>query len=117
MKICTKCKLNKTIDNFYIKTKARLYSWCKKCNHIHVLERQRNLKKLAVEYKGSKCQDCLIVDDQCIYDFHHIDKNIKDFTISKYTKTNWSLKLQNELDNCILLCSNCHRKRHIVDLY
>lgn len=113
-KICTKCSCNKTTDNFYTRRKTKLSSWCKSCNHEQTLERQRALKKLAVEYKGNKCEDCGIIDNQCIYDFHHIDPNTKDFSVSQLRVTMWSEKIQKELDKCLLLCSNCHRKRHTV---
>lgn len=112
IKICSKCKQEKSIDNFYSKRNNNYHSWCKLCNHEATLERQRNFKRLAIEYKGGKCEDCGIVDNQVIYDFHHIHPNEKDFNISKFRATTWNKKIENELDKCVLLCANCHRKRH-----
>lgn len=44
------------------------------------------------------------------YDFHHLDPNQKDFSIGKQSKS--FAVIRSELDKCVLLCSNCHRKRH-----
>ena len=43
-------------------------------------------------------------------EFHHLDPNEKDFTISG-TKCGWN-DLQKELDKCIMICANCHREIH-----
>lgn len=76
----------------------------------------KRYKKLLVDYKGGKCQICGY--DKCIQalDFHHIDPNIKSFSISGGTK---SLdKLKQEVDKCILVCANCHREIHagLIDI-
>ena len=43
-------------------------------------------------------------------EFHHKDPNEKDFTISGKS---WSFeRLKNEVDKCILVCSNCHCEIH-----
>lgn len=67
-------------------------------------------KQLLVDYKGGACQICGY--NRCIQalDFHHIDPDTKSFSISGGTK---SLdKLKQEVDKCILVCSNCHREIH-----
>lgn len=83
---------------------------CKKCSSNNVIKYRQNRKKKAIEYKGGKCQKCGY--DKCVYalDFHHLEKNEKEFNISKST-TNWE-RLKIELDKCILVCSNCHREIH-----
>ena len=43
-------------------------------------------------------------------DFHHIDPSTKEFNISGGTKA--ISKLKQEVDKCILVCSNCHREIH-----
>lgn len=71
---------------------------------------RRNVKRRLIEYKGGKCQICGY--NRCInaLEFHHLDPNEKDFTISGGTKSFESLKP--EVDKCILVCSNCHREIH-----
>lgn len=74
--------------------------------------RKKKKRKLeAVNYLGGACKDCGL-KDQCvdIYDFHHIDPNKKDFEIAKNNRK--CDKIKQELNKCILLCSNCHRRRH-----
>ena len=73
--------------------------------------RKRNKERL-VEYKGGKCYICNY--DKCIsaLDFHHLDPKEKDFNIGDSGKTLSFEKSKNEVDKCILVCSNCHREIH-----
>ena len=83
----------------------------KKVSNTEAVESWRKRKKKAlVEYKGGKCQCCGYY--RCIeaLEFHHLDPNIKSFTISGKSKSFNSLK--NEVDKCILVCSNCHKEIH-----
>lgn len=93
-------------NNYYIrKNRAKsVVSW-----------RQRTKNK-AIEYKGGKCLVCGYNKCSGALDFHHVDPKEKDFSISKVTK-GWD-KVKDELDKCVLLCSNCHREVHhgILDL-
>jgi len=65
---------------------------------------------MAIEYKGGKCSICGYC--KCIeaLEFHHIDANNKDFSISNkgYTRS-WE-KVKKEIDKCLFLCANCHRE-------
>ena len=70
------------------------------------------LKLLAVRYKGGKCLGCNGVFSICAYDFHHRDPSQKDFMISSKSSA-WNRSIQQELDKCDLLCSNCHRVEHV----
>jgi len=68
-------------------------------------------KKKSIEYKGGKCIICGY--NKCLrsLDFHHLDPNEKEFSISK----NKNRKFENiipELNKCILVCSNCHGEIH-----
>ena len=83
----------------------------KKVSNTEAVESWRKRKKKAlVEYKGGKCQCCGY--SKCIeaLEFHHLDPNIKSFTISGKSKSFNSLK--SEVDKCILACSNCHKEIH-----
>ena len=114
-KLCTKCKLTLSVEEFYLftqnngKDKKWLYraAACIKC----MTSKRKQRKKEAVEYLGGVCKDCDL-KDECvdIYDFHHLDPNEKDFAIGK-NNSNFN-KIKKELDKCILLCANCHRRRH-----
>lgn len=84
-------------------------------NKDKILKRQRlkrkSKKQKLVDYKGGKCEMCGY--DKCIeaLEFHHIDPNEKEFTIT--VSKNYDLKsLKKESDKCMLVCANCHREIH-----
>ena len=85
---------------------------CKKCAVEAVQKRRDRVKELAVEYKGGKCIKCGYNKYVGALEFHHLDPSQKDFAIASkgYTRS-WE-KIKEELDKCILLCSNCHREEH-----
>jgi len=77
---------------------------------------QRRKKIFAIEQFGGKC--CICGYNKCInaLEFHHIDKDEKYFKPA-YIIMRWSWKrAKKELEKCILLCSNCHREAHYLDL-
>jgi hypothetical protein len=113
MKCCTKCKKEKPIEDFY-KKGNRNSSYCKICFNVYCMNRWKETKRKAIDYKGSKCVDCSLrfpESPSCIFDFHHLDPMVKEMDWQKLRQCNWG-KITNELDKCILLCSNCHRIRH-----
>lgn len=66
---------------------------------------------MLIEYKGGKCSRCGY--DKCMraLEFHHLNPQEKDFHLSKNLSK--SIKtLKNEVDKCVLLCSNCHAEEH-----
>ena len=93
--------------------KRKLTPFRKKYLRFKVAEARRNLKIEAVAYKGGKC-------DRCGYDkcpaalvFHHPDPTQKDFGIAEKGRSYRNLEvIKEELDKCILLCSNCHLEVH-----
>jgi len=63
--------------------------------------------------KASKCVVCGEKDIRCL-DFHHKNPKIKEKAISQVFRVGWSLShLEKEIAKCVILCSNCHRKKHI----
>lgn len=80
-------------------------------NYKRVKNRRNRIKEELVKYKGGKCEICGY--DKCInaLEFHHLDPNEKDFTIGQYSTLSFD-KIKNEVDKCILVCSNCHREIH-----
>lgn len=106
------CKLHGETEHYVYGSRYR----CKKCNIVAVTRRRKELKLKSIKYLGGSCKDCNL-EDPCpaIYDFHHLDPSKKDFNISRKGYTySWD-KVKKELDKCILLCSNCHRKRHFKE--
>lgn len=85
---------------------------CRKCVVEAVQRRREKVKKLAIEYKGGKCQCCGYHACDSALEFHHLSPDKKDFGIGQkgYTRS-WE-KIKQELDKCILVCANCHREIH-----
>ena len=83
---------------------------CKKCRSLLSSQRRRDIKVKAIQYMGGRCSRCKNNYSPCVYDFHHLDPTKKDFTIGSQAKAFASIK--EELDKCVLLCSNCHRETH-----
>lgn len=85
---------------------------CSKYRSEATQRRRLKLKLLAIDYKGGKCEKCGY--NKCIaaLEFHHLDPATKNFGIGSagYTRS-WEA-VKNELDKCILVCSNCHRELH-----
>lgn len=62
--------------------------------------------------KKSVCKECGETDDCCL-DFHHLDKESKEYTISRLISHHYSEKrLLKEIEKCVIICSNCHKKIH-----
>ena len=111
-KICTLCKENLDIDNFYKKPDGNYHTYCKVCLSKKVLDRQQMIKKLSVEYKGGKCSHCGY--NKCLgaLQFHHINPLDKDINWKTFKMKGFNEELKQELDKCILLCANCHAEEH-----
>ncbi len=111
-KYCHRCKETKPLSDFYTRRKGTEPSvYCKSCSSLQTKERQWEVKRSAVEYKGGKCVVCDYDAYIGALEFHHIDPKEKDYTIA-HKKLYSFEKIKNELDKCILLCSNCHREVH-----
>lgn len=62
--------------------------------------------------RNMKCSKCEEDHPSCI-EFHHIDPRKKDLDISLMVKDGYSKRrIREEMEKCIILCSNCHRKVH-----
>lgn len=68
--------------------------------------------RLYEEYKTTlKCEICG-EDENCCLDFHHKDPSKKEYTISIARRGKSFETLMKEIEKCIVLCANCHRKVH-----
>lgn len=123
MKTCKHCSLDLSEENFYKQIQRSpsgkicnyLDSICKTCRKIYSLNRRRELKRQCVEYLGGACKDCGLIDDPVVYDFHHLDPSKKELAFGDSINRSFE-SLKTELDKCVCLCANCHRKRHLLPL-
>lgn len=114
-------------DKMPLKDRIARLEYHKKYNKIHYannkkyyLNKNKKLIKQCVkwfkQYKSSlKCSRCSENDPVCL-DFHHSGGSKKEYIISKMIYRGYSIKkILNEINKCIVLCSNCHRKEHKKD--
>lgn len=75
-----------------------------------VQSRRKTLKAMAIAYKGGSC--CICGYNRCIgaLEFHHIDPSKKSFGLAARGFTRSWESIKQEIDKCILVCSNCHRE-------
>ena len=111
MQNCSTCSIELNENTGYKRTKTRWQSRCRNCFNAYCIERWRQRKHKAVEVKGGCCQHCGYAKYYGALEFHHLDPGEKDMDWSKMRKTSWN-NILTELDNCILLCANCHREEH-----
>lgn len=82
-------------------------------NYVKQQERAIKRKIELIEYKGGKCEKCGYKKNFTALEFHHINPKEKEFQLDSRHLSNTRIeKLKNEVDKCILLCSNCHRELH-----
>lgn len=69
------------------------------------------IKNFIAEYKKDKhCVHCGI-NDPIVLDFHHVRDKV--IGISEIPRMRWGIKRTlKELEKCIVLCANCHRREH-----
>lgn len=130
MKTCNKCKTAKPLEEFRkscTKKDGRRYT-CKSCCKAYEkikfqdpeyrAKRYLSRKKWRVKLKkigeSRKSLGCLTCDEKeiCCLDFHHKDPKLKKLCLSQFSKFTSLQQFIDELDKCIVLCSNCHRKLH-----
>ena len=126
VKLCTKCNTVKTRQDFN-KSKSRkdgMSSWCKSCNRVYANTQSKINRQYARTFvrRVKKQNYCLKCRESRWYllDFHHIDNKTKLNTIAKLIgkvsgKPNM-IKIKNEIRKCMLLCSNCHREFHFMEM-
>lgn len=114
-KKCSKCEIEKPEGEFYEKKDRKNgSSFCKDCFNKYCMNRWRERKIEAIQYKGGECIDCGFKHPEYpadIFEFHHLNPAEKEFVWAKMRLKSWD-KITKELDKCVLLCANCHRIRH-----
>lgn len=128
-KECTKCHEVKPLDQYCKSSKGKMgvQPACKACmnvaytasrkkkqQHYQDVAKKRKLRNVEwlKEYKaGLHCVLCFEEDESC-FDFHHTDPATKDGTIADLVYGRSTQGLLLEIEKCVILCANCHRKVH-----
>jgi len=74
---------------------------------LYLLSKQR-MKNLKI----NGCAICGYNECNAALDFHHVNPKNKTFQMSLTNMSRNAEKVAVELNKCILLCANCHRKVH-----
>lgn len=129
-KVCTKCKEEKTLDNFLFRNKKQgaRHSACSECykeqrrnSYLRTkkttLDRNKKNRKKNKEwfdeYRLSlKCNRCP-ENHPATLDFHHINPKEKTKEVCILVAEGYGIeRIMEEINKCEVLCSNCHRKHH-----
>lgn len=99
---CKKCQKEYQSKHYIIKKQYYVDKARERCDFLKAyIERVKRFSKC------SKCPE----SRWWVLDFHHT--GIKNFSISRSAKRGLSItKIKNEIRNCEILCSNCHRNLH-----
>lgn len=131
MKKCAGCGKRKPSSGFH-RSKQKpdgLQPRCKVCNSrsAKIDYRKNNRKELFAgrasalrerlanfvnAIKLEKGCTCCPERAVCCLDFHHLDSSKKDMDVSFLMRAKSSQRLIAEIQKCVLVCSNCHRKIH-----
>ena len=126
MKYCPKCEQEKSADEFSFSNKQKgiRQPYCRVCKNLDYKtkysrkpeyidrnhKRRRDNHQKVLEYKSQfSCIACPESDPICL-DFHHLDPSEKEFNLTQ-SSFSWN-RLKKEIEKCIVICSNCHRKLH-----
>lgn len=105
--------------------------WCRVCQRAYYRKKveenpdyfvryQRETRKrnadVILQLKMDRgCAECGEKHPACL-DLHHADESTKEFAVSHGQRANKTLpRLLAEAEKCVVLCSNCHRKRHYTE--
>lgn len=127
MKCCSKCKQEKPLFDFFKskRTKDGLQHQCKSCANTYyqrpgtlekyvkrVRAKDKEKRQMLNELKQTLSSTVCGETASCCLEFHHMDPSTKDDTVSNMVgKRRWDAVLA-EIEKCVVLCANCHRKVH-----
>lgn len=130
-KICPKCNKSKLVSEFNKHKIRGTQTYCSDCSKqrdredyqqnknnrkYKVRENNKRYRKEASVYinEVKKSSKCCVCNENCwvCLDFHHLEDD-KEFNIADGLRKNKTInKIKKEIDKCVVLCSNCHRKLH-----
>lgn len=132
---CSECGEEKVSEEYHTRTRSSgntyRYSHCKDCHRkkqkkhynrnkdAYVQKAKRSKEKYRLwyqEYKETLCCETCGEDHPATLDFHHENED-KEFNVSEAAAQGMAKeKLMKEIDKCVVLCANCHRKYHYASV-
>ncbi|NIA02021.1 MAG: hypothetical protein GWP15_01430 [Nitrospirae bacterium] len=133
MKKCSRCKKEKTLEDFNFKNKSKgiRQKACKLCTRLEVRNhynknrkyylkkagiRNRKQRKISQEYifeylTQHPCIDCGETDP-VVLEFDHKPEEEKLESVSVFLGHNYPLStIKKEIEKCEVRCANCHRRK------
>jgi hypothetical protein len=129
-KLCPTCKVTKPISDFNKRARSpdgydyrcKLCQretnkrWCSRNMQAKVDQQRQRRQDLAAKVRDYKTQSgCILCreDDGACLDLHHRDPDQKEIDPAGMSVAGWSWeRMMTEIDKCVVLCANCHRKVH-----
>jgi len=110
-KVCSTCKIEHGVENFYSRKSGGPTAECKTCFKERMASRHQDSKIALLQEFGGACKKCGYSTCLGALSFHHINAADKLFSIS--SRGGWNLdKLREEAAKCVVLCQNCHIELH-----
>lgn len=107
---CRRCGVVFTDENRYT-TSSVGKVYCKACFNWMRNEAFKDRKQQAIEHLGGECVRCGYDRYYGALHIHHVDPAKKSPTFRRHKGWSWA-RLEKELENCELLCANCHAEEH-----
>lgn len=90
---------------------------CRMWHKRNKISKNHSAKMHYVIVKGGHCQKCGYSKNIASLCFHHLDPSKKTFNLTGQNLQKLSEKVvMEELENCLLLCNNCHSEIHNPEL-
>lgn len=127
-KRCSVCGVEKPVEEFHCKSKAKdgRRDRCKVCAATYhrqhytknkqryiaqALERKRKLMVFLAEQKQGPCTDCGVVYPSYVMQFDHLGIEDKDMDVGQLVQYGSKKRILDEISKCELVCANCHAER------
>ncbi len=131
-KTCTVCKQTKLLSEYNKKKTGKdgLQPHCRECSHekfqlyysknrakhhANVQTRNKKIIQEIMDWLSTiKQVGCTLCPEKnsCCMDFHHLDPSTKVSEVGVLVKNQSYRAIVDEINKCVLLCANCHRKVH-----
>jgi len=103
-----KCSCGETNPVKFYGNKRRI---CGKCHNQQNIKRGHEKRLKAIRHLGGKCIKCGYMKYSCSINIHHTNPDNKDPNFSSMRGWSWK-RIEKEMEECVLLCSNCHSAVH-----
>lgn len=84
---------------------------CGDCHNQYTTRLGKSKRDYAIQKLGGCCVVCGYNKFSGSLDIHHLNPAVKDSRFKNFR--GWSIeRIKKEIENCVLLCRNCHNEHH-----